>query len=227
MTHRPWHFHARSRLAISALTALAVALFAPFMGSSTIRAVVAYDAAACVYLALAWHMILNCTAGQTRERAAMDDPGRAAVFLIVLASGVAIVISALVVLRAGTTLAITATETLLGLTVSAAFLSWALTHTAFALHYAHLYYGGAARNGDTSSTSEGLLFPGSGDPSDLDFAYVAFTVGMTFQVSDVQVTSDGFRRAILGQSVLAFVYNTVIVALVLNLVFTWLQMGRS
>lgn len=87
--------------------------------------------------------------------------------------------------------------------------SWALLHTAYALYYASLYYGGVRPGGFT--------FPGDEQPAPSDFAYFAFTVGTSFAVSDVQVTSRQARRVALGHSVLSFFYNTAILALVLDL----------
>ena len=85
------------------------------------------------------------------------------------------------------------------------------------MRYAHLFYR------DAPGGEGGLAFPGPRKPDDFDFAYFAFTVGMCFQVSDVVVTSAQIRRAVLGHAVLSFAYNTVIVALVLNLLFGFLS----
>jgi len=98
------------------------------------------------------------------------------------------------------------------MSVATVGLSWLVTHTAFTLRYAHLYYrGGPADEG-------GLEFPGDDKPDDFDFAYFAFTIGMCFQVSDVAVTDRHIRRTALLHSLMSFAYNTVIIALVLNLV---------
>ncbi|HEY8080089.1 MAG TPA: DUF1345 domain-containing protein, partial [Labilithrix sp.] len=94
-------------------------------------------------------------------------------------------------------------------------LSWVVTHTAFTLRYAHLYY-------RKHATAKCFQFPGTDQPSDMDFAYFAFTVGMCFQVSDVVVASSRARRAVLLHAVTSFVYNTTILALSLNLVTTLL-----
>src|SRR5207248_3368690 len=96
-------------------------------------------------------------------------------------------------------------------------LAWGLTHTSYALRYAHLYYR------DDEEGVGGLVFPCQEPPSYFDFAYFSFTVGMCFQVSDVVVSSPQIRRAVLGQASLAFVYNTTIMPLVLNLVFSLLN----
>ena len=97
------------------------------------------------------------------------------------------------------------------LTLASIALSWTMTHTAYTLRYAHLYYRSGGRHG--------LQFPGDEAPADIDFAYFAFTVGMCFQVSDVTVSTTACRRAVLLHATLAFVYNTMILALALNLVF--------
>jgi uncharacterized membrane protein len=98
------------------------------------------------------------------------------------------------------------------LTLAAIVLAWVVAHTVYTLRYAHLYYG---RGGH-----KGLQFPGDEQPADTDFAYFSFTVGMCFQVSDVVVTSTICRRAVLLHAVLSFIYNTAILALALNLVFS-------
>jgi uncharacterized membrane protein len=97
------------------------------------------------------------------------------------------------------------------LALAAVVLSWVVTHTVFTLRYAHLYY---RKNAKTHC----LQFPGNDPPSDIDFAYFAFTIGMCFQVSDVVVTTRRARRAVLLHAVISFVYNTTILALSLNLV---------
>jgi uncharacterized membrane protein len=91
--------------------------------------------------------------------------------------------------------------------------SWLLTHTAYTLRYAHLYYR------DDDEGEGGLAFPGDDvTPAYFDFAYFALTIGMCFQVSDVTISSHQIRRAVLSQALLSFVYNTVILAVALNLV---------
>jgi uncharacterized membrane protein len=97
------------------------------------------------------------------------------------------------------------------LCVLGVLLSWALLHTSYAMYYAHLYYRIPDKPG-------GLAFPGSEEPAALDFAYFAFTIGTAFATPDVLVSSTTVRRTVLAHSVLAFFYNTLILALVVNLV---------
>ena len=98
--------------------------------------------------------------------------------------------------------------------MAAVVLAWWLTHTAFTLRYAHLFY----RKG-----GKGLTFPGTDHPCEMDFAYFAFTMGMCFQTSDVAITHHAVRRTALLHALLSFAYNTMILALVLNLIFDHLN----
>ena len=102
---------------------------------------------------------------------------------------------------------------LAGLAVGA---SWMVTHTTFALHYAHHFYGDGPAPGAADDRG-GLAFPGGELPDFLDFLYFAFVVGMTCQVSDVQVTTRPMRRLTLLHGVLSFFFNTIILALAVNL----------
>lgn len=93
-------------------------------------------------------------------------------------------------------------------------LSWAIVHTAFTFRYAHLYYGEANRL--YSKHANGLIFPEDEHPDYWDFAYFSFTIGMTFQVSDVVIKAKAIRRLVLLHSIISFLFNTVIIALTIN-----------
>jgi uncharacterized membrane protein len=92
-------------------------------------------------------------------------------------------------------------------TIVAIALSWTVVHTTYAVHYAHLYY---------RETSGGIGFPGDEPPCYVDFAYLAFTVGMTFQVSDTTLDDAAIRHQVLGHALLSFVFGTVILATAVN-----------
>src|SRR4051794_13645060 len=100
------------------------------------------------------------------------------------------------------------------------FLYWIVTHVTFSLRYAHEYYsddlGGPA-------VDKGLDFPGENEPDYLDFLYFSLVLGMTFQVSDVQITSRKLRRMATIPGLLSFLFNTIIVALTVNLVAGLMQ----
>jgi uncharacterized membrane protein len=101
------------------------------------------------------------------------------------------------------------------LSVMGMLVSWVMVHTIFTFHYAHMYY---FKEKDDTPGSEGLGFPGGKEPDYLDFAYFAFVIGMTFQVSDVEISSRSIRRTALVHGLLAFALNTFVVALTINLI---------
>lgn len=94
--------------------------------------------------------------------------------------------------------------------------SWILLHTTFTFRYAHLYYTDSLSQ--NQGQQNGLIFPEETKPDYIDFAYFSFVIGMTFQVSDVQITSRTIRRFVLLHSIISFIFNTVIVALTISMV---------
>lgn len=92
--------------------------------------------------------------------------------------------------------------------------SWAVVHLSFTFRYAHLFYGD--RNKQFAKHANGLTFPDDDKPDYFDFAYFSFVIGMTFQVSDVVITGKGVRRLALIHSLIAFVFNTVIIAMTIS-----------
>ena len=103
---------------------------------------------------------------------------------------------------------------LITLGVVSVALSWTLVHTVFTLRYARAYYGVPVG---------GIDFNEEDPPNYLDFAYLAVTIGMTFQVSDTNLTSKGIRRIALGHALLSYLFGAVIVALVINVVSSLLH----
>lgn len=100
------------------------------------------------------------------------------------------------------------------ISLSPVLLSWILLHTMFSIRYAHLYHDHGSLG--TGSNVGGIEFPSDEDPDYLDFAYFSFVIGMTFQVSDVTVSSRAIRRFVLMHSLISFAFNTIIVALTIN-----------
>lgn len=207
---------AGGRLVLSAALGFFATLLTPGDLPLRVRAVVGWDAGALLFLVLAWMIIGRASAASTRTRAALEDPGRRVVFFLALASALFSLFAAVVVLKQIKTLPPEQVPIWTGLALASVVLSWMVTHTAFTLRYAHLYY-------RRHATTHCLGFPGTDAPSDLDFAYFAFTIGMCFQVSDVTVTTSSARRAVLLHGIMSFVYNTTILALSLNLVTTLLS----
>lgn len=180
-----------------------------------LRAMVGWDAMALTLLGLSWQILYRSDARTTELRAGDHDPGSVAVFAVAVLSSMFSLFAATLVLRMMRGESCGSFWVVLAL-VSVG-LSWLLTHTAYTFRYAHLFYTGEANGG--------LSFPGTVSPSDIDFAYYAFTVGMCFQVSDVQITDPEIRRATLGHALISFIFNTTIVALSLNVMFQFLGAG--
>lgn len=209
---------AKNRLLLSvALGIVTYVLLGPILTGSgwAVRLIAGWNAGALTLLVLAWAIIWECDTEKTRSRAATEDPGRNAVWAIVLGASTLSLFSAAYVLRRAKTLAPRYEALLVILCLAAVVSAWCLTHTAYTLRYAHLHY---RDDDDDGSQDGGLVFPGGKPPDYYDFAYFSFTVGMCFQVSDVSITSSPIRRAVLVHSVLSFAYNTAILALAMNLV---------
>jgi uncharacterized membrane protein len=109
------------------------------------------------------------------------------------------------------------------LSIASVSCSWFLVHTIFAFRYAHLYYTCKKEEVIDKECRGGLEFPNDKAPDYLDFAYFSFGIGMTFQVSDVQVTSGIIRRLTLLHALISFLFNTTFVALIINIIAGLIQ----
>lgn len=203
---------ALARFGIASAVGLAAGGLLSLRYSFAVALLGGWNAGGLSLLALAWLLIATADAGTTGHRAAAEDPGRTAVTVLVILGSLAGLVAVTVLVRQPAAIAPREQIELVALCLATAMVSWTLTHTAFTLRYAHLYYGHGGEGGG------GADFPGGGRPSYLDFAYLSFTVGMTFQVSDTAISSPRIRHTILLHAVLSFVYTTTILAFVLNLV---------
>lgn len=211
--HRPIHTHhvlsprrAVGRFVLSASLALLVLLITPRDLIWGLRSILAWDVFAFSLLLQDWAIVSRSSPQSTELRAGDEDPGRALVFAVAVLGSLFSLFAATFALRRVAEESVSSIW--LGLSLGAVGLSWLVTHTSYTLRYAHLYYRG--------KTNGGLEFPGTKQPDDMDFAYFAFTVGMCFQVSDVQITTSKIRRTCLVHSLIAFIFNTTILALSLN-----------
>ena len=168
--------------------------------------------------ALAWaHILFVSDPTDCIKSAKLQDSGRTLIFFFVVASACAslFTIGYLIATRKSQAHS-SLTETAI-LTIGTVVSSWVLIHTIFALRYAHIYYG-ADEQPRQIGEKTAMQFPDENEPDYLDFAYFSFVIGMTCQVSDVQISSRRVRRLALLHGLLAFLFNTVIVALSINLV---------
>jgi uncharacterized membrane protein len=199
--------YARPRIFIAFASGILLFALLPASLRLVSRLLIGWDGFALLYLVLVYVMMLRSGQRHLRYRAVIQDDGRFLI-LILTALGAFASIAAIMFELGG---AHHGAAPLLLATATIA-LSWALVHTAFALHYAHDYYRG--------SRPGGLQFP-SGDTHDhadyWDFVYFSFVIGMTAQVSDVGITDKTIRRTVTVHGIISFAYNTALIALMVNI----------
>jgi uncharacterized membrane protein len=173
-------------------------------------ALAAGDAFYAIFLILCWVMIAGQTAKELKQRAKSEDEGIIIVVLITVATMGFFCVAVFEALAKKHGLDITA----LAMAGAGALLGWFVLHTVMAFHYADLHYFDDPR---TSADDAGDLdFPGGGWPCAWDFLYFSFVIGMTCQVSDVQVKTSVMRKAVLGHGLVSFFFNTVFIAMAVN-----------
>ncbi len=184
------------------------------------RGLLGWSVGVAVYLAQAWWLCERFDAQRTRERAQAQDEPSVVLFLLMLLATMACVGAIAVMLQQSRMFSGTERALHVALSVLALMASWLFIQTIFAFRYAHSYYHEEKLK---EPDGPGLEFPGGLDPDYFDFLYYAHVVGMTSQVSDVQVTSREMRRLTLVHSVLSFGFNMLILALSINMVASALQ----
>jgi uncharacterized membrane protein len=184
-------------------------VFLPADWRPATRALVAWDIAIGLYLVLAFRLMASCGINRIKLRAAHQDEGRITILVLVVASALASLLAILAELAGAQ--GANREPAHLALAAFTILLSWAFTHTIFAIHYAHEYYDEKAHQGG------GLNFPGAEPPDYWDFVYFSFVIGMTSQVSDVAVASSALRRLVAVHGVVSFIFNVTLVALMVNI----------
>lgn len=200
------------------LICLAIGIAASFLtkvgnNGSLIMIMIGWDAFGILYLALEWATFSTTKSREIRSQASRQDPKQAIVFFMVLIASVFSVF-AIIVMIVTKHEGHSETNWRIPVAISGLVLSWFLIHTLYALRYAHIFYGNDVDN--PTNHAGGLEFPGDKKPDYLDFAYFSFTLGMTFQVSDVQITSKHIRRQAMFHGMISFAYVTVMIAMVIN-----------
>ncbi|MCS4509206.1 DUF1345 domain-containing protein [Xylophilus ampelinus] len=185
-----------------------------------VRLLLAWVAAGATDLCLAWLLARHFEAPRIRGRAKAQDESAAVLFLAMVVALCASVVAIVVLLQQTRDLPQSQRGAHVALSMLAVATSWLWIHTLFAFRYAHRYYqgedGGPEAAEAQKAASGGLDFPGEGDPDYFDFLYQALVIGMTSQVSDVQVTSSAMRRLVTVHGLMAFVFNVVLLALGVN-----------
>jgi uncharacterized membrane protein len=200
---------ARVRVVVAAAAGIAVAALAWAFGPWELALLIGWDAAALAYLAWMWSTIWHLDAAHTARQAVAEDPGRTAADVLLLTASVASLLAVGMVLVRASGSSGAAESAQVGLSLASVVLSWTVVHTIFTLRYASLYYRGP---------DGGVDFNQDEPPRYSDFAYVAFTIGMTFQVSDTDFTSADFRGTALRHALLSYLFGAVILAATINLI---------
>ena len=205
---------ARPRLLSCILVGVATTFLlpAPLAHQTVTRSIIGWNAGAWLYLILAARMMFWSTHERMRLRAVQQDEGRILVLVLVVMAAVACVGAIVAELAVVKELKGPARYDHIALAALTIVSSWAFTQVMFALHYAHDYY-----MTEISGTNGGLEFPGGHAPDYGDFLYFASVIGTSGQTADVSFTSRGMRRTGTVHCVLAFFFNTTLIALTINI----------
>lgn len=193
-----------------AVAGAVASLFTPISASILLG----WDVAVLIYLAWTWGAVQGLDPEVTAQLAKREDPSTPVADLVVIGAGTAMLAAVgFALAKAGeATGGMKAYLVTLGLV--SVVLSWAVVHTVFALKYARAYY---------SEPAGGIAFNEDEPPNYIDFAYYAFTIGMTFQVADTNITSRAVRRTTLHHALLSYLFGAVLLGLVINVVATLLK----
>lgn len=218
---QPWHDltmdhlgttrrrHRQLRLLGMVICGAAATALTGLLGAWTYAPAVGWAVAALIYNASVWFTIAPMDAERTAAHAMEEDPGQRTSDLLILLAALGSLAAVGLVMVASKDAHGTARFLLALLAMSTTAMSWLMVHTLFTLRYARLYY---------SDEPGGIGFNQDEPPQYTDIAYMAFSVGMTYQVSDTNITTRAMRSAVLRHSLLAFVFGTGILATTINLV---------
>jgi uncharacterized membrane protein len=200
--------HSRLRLVVMLAVGLAAAVLVGAWVNWAYAPALGWAAASATYLVWVWAVIGRLDAGATAAHARREDPGRGFSDALVLAAALASFAGVALILLDASGAQGHAKDAIVALALGSIALSWLLVHTLFALRYASIYYRDRA----------GVDFNEDKPPRYLDFAYLSFTVGMTFQVSDTDLNTDAIRGTVLRQALLSYLLGAIVLATTINLV---------
>jgi uncharacterized membrane protein len=196
------------RFVVALSAGIVVGVLVSLVSVDVLGPLVGWDAAAIIYISWSWLVMRSMDAHETSLHAVREDPGRAAVDAILLTASVASLVSVGSVIDAGGPHSEVNPLLAAALGATSVVLSWGLVHIVFAARYARLYYTGP---------DGGIDFNEAEPPSYADFAYLAFTIGMTYQVSDTDLQTKPIRRTALRHALLSYLFGAIIIAVTINL----------
>jgi uncharacterized membrane protein len=166
-----------------------------------------------------WIIILTAHPADIRRIASIEDSSRTLIFLFVIVASLMSLLAIVFLLISTKNQSDAVVTARVLLAMASVIVSWWLVHTIFTLRYAHMYYTTDPDNDSKTKPLGGLDFPGDmKEPDYLDFVYFSFVIGMTFQVSDVEISSRSIRRLAWMHGLISFAFNTAIVALSINVI---------
>jgi uncharacterized membrane protein len=200
---------ARVQLSVAGAVGVVTGVVAVLLGADYLAPLIGWCAAAVVYLAWVWTKIWPLGPERTARRAVRQDPGRASADVVLLGAATASLLAVgQALFKAGRSGGL-AEWGPVGLAIAGVALSWGVVHTVYTLTYARLYYTGP---------DGGVEFNQDEPPRYTDFAYLSFTIGMTFQVSDTALTEPRIRATALRHALLSYLFGAVILAVTVNMV---------
>lgn len=200
--------HSRLRMLVMLAVGLVAALFVGAFGTWAYAPALGWAAASATYLIWVWSVIGRLGPAATAAHARREDPGRVFSDALVLSATVASFAGVALILLDASNQQGGAKDATVAMALGSIALSWFLVHTLFTLRYAAIYY----RDGT------GVDFNEESQPRYSDFAYLAFTVGMTFQVSDTDLKTNAIRSTVLRQALLSYLLGAIVLATTINLV---------
>jgi uncharacterized membrane protein len=206
---------ARNRIVVVLSIGIVAAVLTGMLVAWRYAALVGWDFSAASLTAWTWVSISRMNAADTAAHANREDPSQPISYLLLLAASSASLIAVARVLVAANSAHGSSRWLLAGLAAASVALSWLLIHILFTLRYARLYHRGDG----------GISFNQHDPPRYLDFAYLAFTIGMTFQVSDTDIRSSAIRATALRHALLSYLFGAVILATTVNFVVSLSSSG--
>ena len=203
MTHRY-----AARFVVMLAAGLVVGGIVAALGGGALSVVLGWAAASLVYVSWVWLVIARMGPDETASHALREDPVRGLAELLILVASLASLAAVAMLLVEARSASDTRSGVLAAVALGSVALSWLLIHTLFTLRYASQYFAGEPG---------GIDFNTDEPPRYVDFAYVAFSLGMTFQISDTNLLTSAFRATALRHALLSYVFGTVVVATTINL----------
>ena len=219
------HFHKLPSVArfFIALISAVVLFFIVQQSTAPVRFMSVWICFSLVSLLLCWITMFTAHPQEITYIAKEQDFSRILIFLIILLASLVSLVAIVLMLRMLPNPGERGYYLHIALCVTSVACSWLLIHTIFTFRYAHLFYTCKKEESIDKEHRGGLDFPNDKKPDYFDFAYFSFVIGMTFQVSDVQITSGIIRRLVLLHGLIAFLFNTIIVALSISIIAGMVQ----